>query len=212
MMNCRREQLLLYGVTDRSWLRGRTLYEQVEDALKGGVTFLQLREKELSKEAFLQEAIEMKQLCGKYHVPLIINDDVEIAYKSDADGVHVGQGDMPANEVRKILGANKIIGVTARTVEQAKEAERLGADYIGSGAVFGSGTKTDAKALDHKIFSKICHSVQIPVVAIGGINGENILQLKGLGAAGAAIVSGIFAQEDIQAAAADLKKKTLEII
>ncbi len=211
-MNCTKEQLLLYGVTDRSWLNGRTLYEQVEEALEGGVTFLQLREKNLSKEAFLEEAVRIKQLCRKYHVPLIINDDVEIAYKSDADGIHVGQGDMPADEVRKILGAGKIIGVTARTVEQAKEAERTGADYIGSGAVFGSGTKTDAKALDHKIFSEICHSVEIPVVAIGGINRENILKLRGLGAAGAAIVSGIFAQEDIRAAAADLKKKALKII
>lgn len=211
-MNCTREQMRLYAVTDRSWLKNETLYEQVEKALKGGVTLLQLREKNLSEEEFLQEAIEIKQLCEKYQVPLIINDNVDIALKSKADGVHVGQGDMPANEVRKILGTNKIIGVTARTVEQAIEAERLGADYIGSGAVFGTGTKADAKKMDHKTFSDICSSVKIPVVAIGGITGDNILELKGLGAAGTAVVSGIFAKEDIQAAAEDLKKKVMEIV
>lgn len=210
-MNCIREQLVLYAVTDRSWLNGRTLYHQIEEALKGGATLLQLREKNLSEEAFLQEAIEIKQLCEKYHVPLIINDNVQIALKSGADGVHVGQGDMPADEVRKILGRDKVIGVTARTVAQAREAERLGADYIGSGAVFGTGTKADAKKMEHKVFADICKSVEIPVVAIGGITGENILELKGLGAAGAAVVSGIFAKEDIRAATDELKKKALEI-
>lgn len=211
-MNCTREQLLLYAVTDRSWLKGKTLYQQIEEALKGGVTFLQLREKNLSEEAFLQEAIEIKQLCAKYQVPLIINDNVDIALKSGADGVHVGQGDMPADEVRNILGEDKIIGVSARTVEQAQEAERLGADYIGSGAVFGTGTKADAKKLDHKIFSDICHSVKIPVVAIGGVTEENVLELRGLGASGAAVVSAIFAKEDIQTATEELKKKVKEIV
>lgn len=211
-MNCTEEQLRLYGVTDRSWLHGKTLYEQVEAALKGGVTCLQLREKQLDHDAFLQEAVELKELCHRYHVPLIINDNVELAKEMDADGVHVGQGDMQIAKVREILGEDKIIGVTARTVAQAEAAEAAGADYIGSGAVFGSGTKLDAKALDHQIFSEICHSVKIPVVAIGGINGENILQLKGLGAKGAAVVSGIFAQEDVCVAAEDLKKKVFEII
>ncbi len=210
-MNCTREQMRLYAVTDRSWLKGETLYQQIEKALKGGITFLQLREKNLTEEEFLQEAIEVKKLCNAYHVPLIINDNVEIAKKSGADGVHVGQGDMQADEVRKILGPDKIIGVSARTVEQALKAQSLGADYLGSGAVFHTGTKSDAKALDHEILKNICGSVEIPVVAIGGITGENVMQLKGCGMDGIAVVSAIFAQPDIQAAAEELRKKSEEI-
>lgn len=210
-MNCTREQMRLYAVTDRSWLKGETLYQQIEKALKGGITFLQLREKNLTEEEFLQEAIEVKKLCNAYHVPLIINDNVEIAKKSGADGVHVGQGDMQADEVRKILGPDKIIGVSARTVEQALKAQSLGADYLGSGAVFHTGTKYDAKALDHEILKNICGSVEIPVVAIGGITGENVMQLKGCGMDGIAVVSAIFAQPDIQAAAEELRKKSEEI-
>jgi thiamine-phosphate pyrophosphorylase len=205
-MNCRKEQLLLYAVTDRSWLKGETLYEQIEKALKGGVTFLQLREKTLSEEEFLKEAAEVKKLCQLYHVPFIINDNVEIALKSGADGVHIGQGDMGVKEARKILGPDKIIGVSARTVEQARKAQEEGADYLGSGAVFQTGTKGDAKPLDHKVLKEICASVEIPVVAIGGITRENIRQLKGCGMDGAAVVSAVFAQRDIEGAAMELRE------
>ena len=143
-MNCDKNSLLLYAVTDRSWLNGRTLYEQVEDALKGGATFIQLREKKLDKEDFLKEAIEIQALCRQYHVPFVINDDVDIALQIDADGVHVGQSDMEAGDVRTTLGPDKIIGVSAQTVEQAVLAEQRGADYLGVGAVFPTGSKDDA--------------------------------------------------------------------
>ncbi|MCM1257774.1 MAG: thiamine phosphate synthase [Roseburia sp.] len=211
-MNCRKEQLLLYAVTDRSWLRGETLCEQIEMALQGGVTFLQLREKKLSEEEFLKEAVEVKERCASYHVPLIINDNVEIARKSGADGVHIGQGDMDVIEARKILGPDKIIGVSARTVEQAKKAQAEGADYLGSGAVFHTGTKGDAKALDHNVLKEICASVDIPVVAIGGITRDNIRQLTGLGMDGAAVVSAIFAQKNIRSATEELKMILNEMI
>ncbi len=205
-MNCRKEQLLLYAVTDRSWLKGETLYSRIEEALKGGVTFLQLREKHLSEDEFLKEAIEVKKLCASYHVPLIINDNVKIAQKSGADGVHVGACDMDIGEARKILGKDKIIGASARTVEQAKAAQAAGADYLGCGAVFPTGTKGDAKPLDHEVLKEICDSVEIPVVAIGGITKENVRQLKGCKINGIAVVSGIFAQDDIRAAAEELKR------
>lgn len=166
-MNCRREDLLLYGVTDRSWLNGKSLYSQVEGALKGGVTFLQLREKELDQEHFLREAVEIRGLCRKYQVPFIINDNVEIALEMNADGVHVGQSDMEAGKVREKLGPDKIIGVSARTVEQALLAEQRGADYLGVGAVFPTGTKLDAGDVSFETLRDICRAVSIPVVAIG---------------------------------------------
>lgn len=210
-MNCKKEQLLLYAVTDRSYLEGRTLYSQVEQALKGGVTLLQLREKNLPKEVFLQEAIEINELCQSYHVPLIINDNVEIALKSGADGVHVGQEDMDVEAARRILGPDKIIGASARTLEQAQKAQNEGADYLGCGAVFSTGTKKDAKALDHGVLKEICASVDIPVVAIGGITKENARQLSGCGMAGLAVVSGIFAQKDVKAAAEELREIAQEL-
>ena len=210
-MNCRREDLLLYGVTDRSWLNGKSLYSQVEGALKGGVTFLQLREKELDQEHFLREAVEIRGLCRKYQVPFIINDNVEIALEMNADGVHVGQSDMEAGKVREKLGPNKIIGVSARTVEQALLAEQRGADYLGVGAVFPTGTKLDAGDVSFETLRDICRAVSIPVVAIGGITGENLGELKGSGIAGIAVVSAIFAREDTEAAAGKLKKKMLEM-
>ena len=210
-MNCRREDLLLYGVTDRSWLNGKSLYSQVEGALKGGVTFLQLREKELDQEHFLREAVEIRGLCRKYQVPFIINDNVEIALEMNSDGVHVGQSDMEAGKVREKLGPDKIIGVSARTVEQALLAEQRGADYLGVGAVFPTGTKLDAGDVSFETLRDICRAVSIPVVAIGGITGENFGELKGSGIAGIAVVSAIFAREDTEAAAGELKKKMLEM-
>lgn len=200
----RKENLLLYAITDRSWLNGRTLYEQVEQALQGGVTCLQLREKNLPRHEFLQEAKEIKKLCIPHHVPLIINDDVEVALEAGADGVHVGQKDMDVPTVRKKLGKGKIIGVTAKTVEQALLAERQGADYLGTGAVFGTNTKKDAIPISFEQLNQVCEAVRIPTVAIGGITIENVSELSGSKISGVAVVSGIFAQEDITQAAEKL--------
>ena len=190
--------LRLYAVTDRSWVGTQTLYEQVEAALRGGVTCVQLREKELNPEDFLAEAKQIKTLCARYGVPLIINDNVELALKVDADGVHVGQEDMDARDVRNLIGADKILGVTAKTVEQAQKAQLAGADYLGSGAVFGSTTKPNARPMTKELLHSICQSVTIPVVAIGGIHRGNIASLAGTGIRGAAVVSGIFAAADIE--------------
>lgn len=192
------EMLRLYAVTDRSWLRGQTLLEQVEQALLGGVKLVQLREKELDEDSFLREAKEMAKLCHRYGVPLIINDNVDIARRSGADGVHVGQEDMEAAAVRSILGSGMIVGVTAKTTEQALRAQNAGADYLGSGAVFGSATKTDAMSMSTELLRSICNAVSIPVVAIGGINRDNILRLAGTDIDGVAVVSGIFAAADIE--------------
>ncbi len=205
-MKLERKMLTLYAVTDRSWLKNETLYQQVKKALEGGVTMVQLREKNLSTEDFEKEARALLPLCHAYHAPLIINDDVELAKRTGADGVHIGQSDMEIKKAREILGSGKIIGVTAKTVGQAKAAEAAGADYLGSGAVFGSSTKKDAIPLDHELLQEICESVQIPVVAIGGITAENAMLLKGRGIAGIAVVSGIFACDDIGQAAEQLRK------
>ena len=148
LYNCAPEELLLYAITDRSWLNGRTVYEQCEEALKGGATMIQLREKELDDKSFFEEAVEIKKLCEKYNVPLLINDNVKIAVEMDADGVHVGQSDMQAGDVRELIGPNRILGVSAQTVEQALRAEKCGADYLGVGAVFKTGTKSDATEVD----------------------------------------------------------------
>ena len=198
-MKLNENMLRLYAVTDRSWLRGETIFDQVEAAIRGGATLIQLREKELPFDAFLDEAIEMKALCERCNVPLIINDNVEIALRSGADGVHVGQDDMRAADIRKMAGRNLIVGVTAKTVEQALDAQAAGADYLGSGAVFGSSTKTNARPMTRETLSAICAAVDIPVVAIGGINRNNISELRGTGISGVAVVSGIFAAEDIEA-------------
>ena len=197
-MRLKREKCLLYAVTDRSWLGGQTLAQQVEAALRGGVTMLQLREKNLDEEAFEREARVIQDLCRSFDVPFIINDNVELAKRLNADGVHVGQSDQAAAEVRAYLGADKIIGVTAKTVQQALDAEKAGADYLGSGAVFGTATKPDAKPLSLDRFQEICESVTIPVVAIGGVSRENIMALRGRKMSGVAVVSGIFAAQDIE--------------
>lgn len=211
-MNIKREQLKLYAVTDRSWLGDETLYEQVEKALKGGATMVQLREKNLDEETFVQEAEEIMELCHRYQVPFIVNDNVELAKRIGADGVHIGQADMELEQARKLLGADAIIGVTAKTIQQAKAAEEGGADYLGSGAVFGSSTKPDAKPMDHALLQEICGGVEIPVVAIGGISAANVMQLKGRGMAGVAVVSGIFACEDIEAGTKELCELVEHII
>ncbi len=204
--------LRLYAVTDRSWLNGRALEDDIEKAIKGGVTLVQLREKNIATDDIIKSAIRTKSVCKKHGIPLIINDNVDAVICSNADGVHLGQSDMSISEARKILGKNKIIGATAKTVEQAQKAELEGADYLGSGAIFGTTTKDDAKKMDIETLKSITQSVKIPVVAIGGITGDNILELRGTGIAGVAVVSGIFAQNDIEKAAEDLYKKAGEII
>lgn len=204
--------LRLYAVTDRSWTGRQTLLEQVESALKGGVTCVQLREKELDFDAFLAEAVELKALCGRYGVPLIINDNVEIALRCGADGVHVGQEDMEAGGVRAKVGADMIVGVTAKTVEQALAAQQAGADYLGSGAVFSSVAKPNALPMSKEMLRSICGAVTIPVVAIGGINLRNIGELEHTNIHGVAVVSGIFAAEDIQQECRMLLEESRKIV
>ena len=196
--------MLLYAITDRTWLGERTLTEQVQDALEGGVSLLQYREKHLEGEAKIAQAKEILALCRKYDVPLIINDDPLLAKEIGADGVHVGQKDMAPEKVRQIIGPEMVLGVSARTVEQALAAQAAGADYLGSGAVFHTGTKGDARALSHEVLREICGSVEIPVVAIGGIDENNIVQLENTGIAGVAVVSAIFSKEDVTKAARTL--------
>ena len=211
-MKCAKEELLLYAVTDRSWLGESTLYQQVRDALEGGATFIQLREKELETEAFLEEAREIKALCKKYQVPFVINDSVEIALAVDADGVHVGQSDMEAGDVRRRLGEDKIIGVSAQTVEQALLAQEHGADYLGVGAVFPTGSKSDAIEVDMETVKAICGAVNIPVIALGGIGAGNVMELAGSGICGIAVISALFAQQDIKEAARELKELTEKML
>lgn len=203
--------LRVYAVTDRAWTGAQSLEEQLETALKAGVTLVQLREKELDDEAFLAEAREIKKLTDRYQVPLIINDNVEVALACDAAGVHVGQEDLEAGRVRELLGPDKILGVTAKTVEQARRAQAAGADYLGSGAVFGSATKKNAKPMTKELLREITASVSIPVVAIGGINQENVHELAGTGIAGVAVVSGIFAEADIAGAVDRLRREVEDI-
>ena len=211
-MKCNREMMKLYGVTDRSWLGARTLYEQVEAAIKGGATIIQLREKKMPEEEFLQEARELKMLCNAYKIPFIINDNISVALAMDADGVHLGQGDMELKQAREILGPDKIIGVSAHSVEEAVQAEKNGADYLGAGAVFSTASKTDVTSLSMETLKEICEAVSIPVVAIGGISEENMDQLKGTGISGVAVISALFAQADVCQAATRLCEKLSYII
>ena len=211
-MKLNKEDLLLYAVTDRMWLNGRTLKEVVKESLDGGVTFLQLREKNLDDTHFLEEAVELQELCKQYKVPFIVNDNVDIALKMNADGVHVGQSDMQAADVRAKLGPDKIIGVSAQTVEQAVLAQQRGADYLGVGAVFPTGSKADADDVSFETLKAICEAVTIPVVAIGGITQENLEQLKGSGICGIAVISAIYAQSDIKEASRKLKETTKKIV
>ena len=207
-MKCDKKDLLLYAVTDRHWLDGRKLADVVKESLDGGVTFVQLREKTLEDDKFLEEARELKELCREYKVPFVINDNVDIAIAMDADGVHVGQSDMEAGNVREKLGPDKIIGVSAQTVEQAVLAEKRGADYLGVGAVFPTGSKDDAVEVSHETLKAICEAVSIPVIAIGGISVNNVSELAGSGIAGIAVISAIYAAKDIKKATEDLKAGT----
>ena len=199
------DKLRLYAVTDRTWLGKESLEEAVEAALRGGVTILQLREKQAPHEELVKTAMRLKPLCRRYGVPLIINDDVEAALEGDAHGVHVGQEDMAVGEARRILGPGKIIGASAHNREEALEAQRQGADYLGSGAVFGSSTKKDATTLSREELTAVCRAVSIPVAAIGGITEENCLELAGTGVSGIAVVSALFAAADKEEAAARLR-------
>ena len=197
-MKCDKRYMLLYAVTDRAWTGEQTLYEQVEAALKGGVTCVQLREKEMDETAFLQEAKDICALCHRYGVPFIVNDNVDVAIACQADGIHVGQEDMAAGEVRRRVGDAMLLGVSVHTVEEARRAVRNGADYLGLGAVFPTSTKTDVDQMTNETLRAICDAVDVPVVAIGGINRGNLLKLSGSGVDGVALVSAIFSAEDIE--------------
>ena len=206
------DQLLLYAVTDRAWTGRQTLLELLEAALQGGVTLVQLREKGLDPAAFLAEALEVKALCRRYHVPLILNDQVDLALACGADGVHVGSEDLPVAHIRRRASPDFIIGATAKTVQQAQAAQAAGANYLGVGAVFPSPTKPGAQRLTPEELGVICASVSIPAVAIGGIGPSNLAQLKGSGAAGIAVVSSLFGAEDIQAAAQALARQARQVL
>lgn len=210
-MRFERDMLLLYAVTDRAWTGKQSLDEQVEEALQGGVTLVQLREKRLSKEQLIEEARRITALCHRYGVPLIVNDDYEAALAAGADGVHVGIEDTPVAAIRARAGKDFIIGATAKTVEQAQRAEREGADYLGVGAVFPSPTKQSAIRITNEQLREICASVTIPAVAIGGITQKNVASLKGSDMAGIAVVSAIFGADDILAAARSLKERAIEV-
>ena len=211
-MKCDKKAMLLYAVTDRAWIGKQSLYEQVESALKGGATCVQLREKELDDETFLNEAMEISALCKRYGVPFFINDNVESAIKCHADGIHVGQEDMEAAQVRQRVGNDMMIGVSAHSVEEALEAVKNGADCLGVGAMFSTSTKTNVNVLPKETLRDICAAVDIPVVAIGGIGKSNISQLAGTGVDGIALVSAIFAADDIENECRLLRKLSEEMV
>ena len=206
-----KKSLLLYAVTDRHWLKNQTLEQQVEEAIKGGTTFVQLREKTADEKEFLELAYKVQAVCRQYNVPFIINDNVELAKKVNADSVHVGQSDMNANDVRSIIGNDKILGVSAQTVEQALLAQKQGADYLGVGAVFATNSKDDADYVPYETLKEICSAVKIPVVAIGGISLNNMSELKGSGIAGISVISAIFGADDIEEASKKLHAKAEEL-
>ena len=211
-MKCDKKHMLLYAVTDRAWVGKQTLYEQVESALKGGATCVQLREKELNEEDFLKEAIELAALCKRYGVPFFVNDNVEIAVACKADGIHVGQEDMETAKVRERVGDDMMIGVSVHTVEEALIAVEHGADCLGLGTVFPTTTKTDVDVMPRELMQEICRAVEIPVVAIGGINESNLMQLAGTGVDGVALVSAIIAAEDIEGTCRKLRKLSEEMV
>ena len=211
-MKIKPEQLLLYAVTDRHWLKdGELLDEPVKKALAGGVSFLQIREKELGDAEFEEEAIRLSKICNENKIPFIVNDNVLLAKKINADGVHVGQEDMEAGKVREMIGEDKILGVSAQTVEEAILAEKAGADYLGVGAVFPTGSKDDAVEVTHETLKAICEAVSIPVVAIGGITYENMVELKSTGIAGISVISAIFGKEDAELASSRLLERAKEL-
>lgn len=205
------DSLLLYAVTDRTYIGKKSLSQKVQEVIEGGATFIQLREKNLNQADLLLEAKEIQTLCKKAHVPFVINDDVQLAKEIDADGVHVGQEDMEATSARELLGPDKIVGVSAQTVEQALLAEKMGADYLGVGAVFPTNSKDDAEDVSYETLKAICEAVSIPVIAIGGIHKDNVLQLKGSGIVGVAVISALFSQEDSCQATQELKEQVLKL-
>ena len=208
-----RKGMLLYAVTDQSWLKeDQTLFSVCDDVLSNGATFLQIREKDLDANAFEAEAAKLKELCRRYHVPYVVNDSVEIALAIDADGVHVGQSDIKGRDIRKLIGSDKILGISAGTVAEAVAAEKAGADYIGVGAVFGTSTKKNARNLSVEKLQEIRHAVSIPVVAIGGIHAGNLMELSGCGVDGVAVVSAIFAAADPGKATALLLELAKEMV
>lgn len=211
-MKLNNKSLVLYAITDRTWLNGKTLPEIVEEAILGGVTFIQLREKNLCLEEFLKTAKEVKKVTDKYNIPFVINDNVDIAVLVNADGVHIGQSDEEIITARQKLGYDKIIGLSAKTVAEAVKAEQNGADYIGVGAVFNTSTKLDADSVSIETLRNICKSVNVPVVAIGGITKDNVLELTGTDISGISVISAIFAQDNIRNAASELIKLTKKII
>lgn len=211
-MKLKRSDCLLYAITMPNSPGMRPLNDQVLEALDAGITMLQLREKHMSDDEFLKEALSLRKLTDRYHVPLIINDNLRVALESGADGIHIGQSDLPVREVRLKIGSDKILGVTAKTVAQAIDAQKNGADYLGSGAVFPSNTKKEALPMSIEMLSNICKSVSIPVVAIGGINISNVSMLKGTEIAGAAVISGIFSEPDIGIAVRRLRAELKNII
>lgn len=211
-MKCDKKIMTLYAVTDRAWVGTRSLYEQVESALKGGVTCIQLREKELDESSFMEEAKEIVELCRRYNVPFFVNDNVEIAIACKADGVHVGQEDMLASDVRKKVGEDMMIGVSVHSVEEALEAVKNGADCLGVGAMFSTSTKTDVSILTKETLRDICSAVDVPVVAIGGIRKQNIMELAGTGVDGVALVSAIFAVDDIEKECHELRALSEEMV
>ena len=210
-MRVNKQDMRLYVITDRTWLNGRRLADLVEESVRAGATFIQLREKNLPFSEFVKTAVEIKAVTDRYGIPFIINDDVEVALKADADGVHIGQGDEGIQTVREKLGSHKIIGLSAHTVEEAIKAEEMGADYIGVGTVFNTSTKSDATPVSFDTLKSICSIVRIPVVAIGGINKNNILKLSGSGADGVAVISAIFAQPDIGMATKELLRLSTQM-
>ncbi len=203
-MRLDKKYMQLYAVTDRAWTGNKTLYEQIKEALENGVTCVQLREKNLDEASFIEEAKKISVLCRQYNTPFIVNDNVNVAIASNADGIHIGQEDMGLKDVREIVGENMIIGISAHTVEEAKFAQENGADYIGIGAVFETSTKNDVDVIPYEKVKSICDAVDMPKVAIGGINAENILKLKGSGIDGVAVVSAIFGAKDIGKATKEL--------
>ena len=211
-MKSDKENLLLYAVTDRRWTGRETRRQQVEAALRGGVTFVQLREKNMEHDAFRKEALEIRDLCRAYRVPFVLDDDVSLAMEVDADGIHVGQSDMEAGDVRALIGPDRILGVSACTVEEAVAAEQRGADYLGVGAVFPTGSKDDARPVTRETLRKICEAVTIPVIAIGGITEQNVMELAGSGICGVAVISAIFGQPEIESATKRLKAAVSEMV
>lgn len=211
-MKLDKKSLLLYAVTDRMWLNGRKLADDVEKALQGGATFVQLREKDATFEEFVAQAREIKEVCKRYDVPFVINDNIEVALAVDADGVHVGQSDMEAGSVREKLGPDKMIGVSTQTLEEALLAQKRGADYLGVGAMFNTSTKLDASDVSFAELKEICESVSIPVVAIGGIHASNVEELSGTGIDGVAVVSALFAAQDIKKVSQELRDKLENMI